>query len=159
MPVISAVDSAFVREARVGRLATATLAGEPHLVPVCFVFDGSVFYTAVDAKPKRVEPSRLRRVQNIRANPRAALLLDRYEEDWSRLRYVLVRGRAEVLGPGSEQARAIALLREKYPQYRAMPGFGEAPIIRLTPERVVSWSPMREARKGGQGPIRGGRRG
>ena len=147
MPIFSPADLAFVHEARVGRLATASMAGEPHLIPVCFVYDGAAFYTAVDAKPKRVVPSRLRRIQNIRGNPRAALLLDRYEEDWSRLRYVLVRGRAELLEAGSGDARAAAaLLREKYPQYRAMPGFGEAPIIRLVPERVVRWS----AQQGGE---------
>jgi PPOX class probable F420-dependent enzyme len=137
--VLSPGDLAFVRGARVARLATASAAGEPHLIPVCFVFDGSAFYTAVDAKPKRVMPSRLRRVQNIRDNPKVALLLDHYEEDWSRLRYLLVRGRAEILEGGTDHAEAVALLCEKYPQYRAMPGFSEGPVIRLIPERVVGW--------------------
>jgi PPOX class probable F420-dependent enzyme len=136
---LSPDDGAFLHQARVGRLATASAEGEPHVIPVCFVFDGASLYSAIDAKPKRVAPSKLRRMQNIRANPRACLLVDRYDEDWARLRYVLVVGRAEILQAGADRERALALLREKYPQYRAMPDFGAGPVIRLTPERVASW--------------------
>jgi PPOX class probable F420-dependent enzyme len=87
---ISPDDRAFLQQARVGRLATASGDGDPHVIPVCFVFDGTHLYSAIDAKPKRVAPPRLRRVQNLRANPRASLLVDHYDEDWTRLRYVLV---------------------------------------------------------------------
>ena len=136
---ISPEDRAFLHRARVARLATASAEGEPHVIPVCFVFDGTSLYSAIDSKPKRVAVPRLRRLQNLRANPRASLIVDHYEEDWARLRYVLVTGRAETIEAGPDRDRALALLREKYPQYRAMPGFGQGPVIRLTPDRVTSW--------------------
>lgn len=139
MPTFSQDDQAFLQLARVGRLATASAAGEPHVVPVCFVFDGSCVYSAIDAKPKRVDPRRLRRLLNLRENPRACLVVDHYEEEWVRLRYILVSGKAEVLETGPDRERALVLLREKYPQYRTMPGFGQAPVIRLIPEKVSAW--------------------
>ncbi len=128
----------LIRSARVARLATASLDAEPHVVPICFVFDGGAFYSVLDAKPKRVAPERLKRVRNLRANPRVALLIDEYDEDWSRLRYVLVLGEAELLSPGEEHARALARLREKYPGYRAMP-LESALVIKVRPHRLVLW--------------------
>ncbi len=143
---LSPHDRAFLHQARVGHLATASGAGEPHVIPVCFVFDGAAVYSAIDAKPKRVEPRKLRRLENIRENPRATLVVDHYEEDWPRLRYLLLRGRAEILETGPDRERALALLREKYPQYRTMPGFEAGPVIRLTPEKVQSWRAAAAAR-------------
>src|SRR5581483_1409614 len=102
-------------DSRVARLATVDERGYPHLVPVCYATDGRAFYSALDAKPKRVPPERLRRVRNIAANPRVALLFDHYEEDWRRLRYVMVQGRAELLAAGPEREAARGLLRDKYP--------------------------------------------
>jgi PPOX class probable F420-dependent enzyme len=139
MVELSSEDRAFLHQARVGRLATASGDGRPHVIPVCFVFDGACVYSAIDAKPKRVEPRRLRRLQNIRENPQASLVVDHYEEEWARLRYLLVSGRAEILESGPDRERALALLREKYPQYHAMAGFGEGPVIRLVADRVASW--------------------
>ncbi len=136
---ISSEDRAFLHLARVARLATASAAGEPHVIPVCFVFDGTLLYSAIDRKPKRVSAPRLRRLRNLRENPRASLIVDHYDEDWARLRYVLVIGRSEILEEGPDRERALVLLREKYPQYRAMRDFGQGPVICLTPERVVSW--------------------
>ena len=137
---LSPADRAFLHQARVGHLATASADGVPHVVPVCFVFDGACVYSAIDAKPKRVSAPKLRRLQNIQANPRVSFLVDRYDEDWKRLRYVLIFGRAEILESGQDHERALTLLREKYAQYRTMSGFGQGPVIRLTPERVTSWS-------------------
>jgi len=136
---LSAEDRAFLHQARVGRLATASAAGEPHVVPVCFVFDGKHVFSAIDSKPKRVGATRLRRLQNLRENPRACLVVDIYDEDWARLRYVLVMGAGEILETGPDRERALGLLREKYPQYHAMRDYGQGPVIRLTPERIVSW--------------------
>ncbi len=147
MLTLSPDDRAFLHQARVGHLATASADGAPHVVPVCFVFDGAYLYSPIDAKPKRVAASKLRRVQNIQANSRASFLVDHYDEDWKRLRYVLVFGRAEILDAGPDCERAVVLLREKYPQYRTMPNFGQGPVIRLTPERVTSWS-ARSAKSG-----------
>jgi len=149
MVSLSPEDQAFLHQARVARLATASATGEPHVVPVCFIFDGTYFYSAIDSKPKRVAAARLRRLQNLRENPRASLVIDHYEEDWARLRYVLVMGSSEILETGQDRERALDMLREKYPQYHAMRDFGQGPVIRLTPKRVVSWrgSPPASARK------------
>ncbi len=129
----------LLRRARVGRLATADRTGAPHVIPVCFAFDGRVIYSAIDEKPKRVSPRRLRRLRNIDVNPRVALVVDEYDEDWGRLRYVLVRGTAEVIDQGPEHARAVAVLRRKYPQYRRM-RLEDRPVLRITPRRLVAWA-------------------
>jgi PPOX class probable F420-dependent enzyme len=117
--------------AHVARLATITSLGRPHVVPVCFaVHDGAV-YTAVDAKPKAT--SALARLDNVRATRRASLLVDHYEDDWTRLWWVRVDGVAEVV----QSERAIDALAAKYEQYRAQrPG---GPLIAITPERWRSW--------------------
>jgi len=130
----------FVRGGRVARLATLDRSGHPHMVPVCYATDGRAYYSAIDAKPKRTPPERLRRVQNIRANPQVALLIDHYEEDWRRLRYVLVQGQAELLAEGAEFRSARELLLAKYPQYATVPLAEPGLMIKITPERVVAWS-------------------
>ncbi|HTD48415.1 MAG TPA: TIGR03668 family PPOX class F420-dependent oxidoreductase [bacterium] len=129
----------MLAEARVGRLATADAEGRPHVVPICFVLDGRNLYSAIDEKPKRAAPRRLRRVRNIEANPQVALVVDHYEEDWRRLRFVLISGTARVIAAGQEHARAVALLRQKYPQYRAM-RLEERPVIKISPRRVAAWA-------------------
>ncbi len=113
----------------------------PHIVPVCFAFDGKFFYTAIDKKPKRVTPKQLARVRNIRAAPRVALLIDEYGEDWTKLWFILIRGKAKLLPDSAhkEHARAIRGLRAKYPQYAQGMLPDDAPIIRITPERTTSW--------------------
>jgi len=129
---------ALLRDARVGRLATADAAGRPLVVPVCYVFDGARCYSAVDAKPKRTRE--LRRLKNIAANPQASLVVDVWDEDWSRLCWVIVEGRAEVLSTGAEFTRAIDLLVAKYPQYRAM-GLDRASgaVVSVEPSRILAW--------------------
>src|SRR6478609_3998581 len=109
-----------VRDARVARLATITGDGRPHLVPCCFALSsesrsGEVVYSAIDAKPKSTLG--LRRLANLRANPHAALLVDHYSDDWSRLWWVRVDGNGRVLESGAERDAAIALLAHKYPVY------------------------------------------
>jgi PPOX class probable F420-dependent enzyme len=130
----------MLRRARVARLATADERGRPHVIPVCFVFDGRAIYSAIDEKPKRVSPRALRRIRNIEVNPHVALVVDEYTDDWRRLWYVLVRGTADIIGPGGrEHAMAIARLRRKYPQYRTM-RLEDLPVLRITPDRIVRWS-------------------
>jgi PPOX class probable F420-dependent enzyme len=131
----------FAAESRVARLATIDDAGHPHVVPVCYATDGRAYYSPIDAKPKRTPPGRLKRVRNIRANPQVALLIDHYEEDWARLRFLMVQGRAELLSGGTEWRTARALLEAKYPQYRALPLPPEGPVIKIVPDHVVRWSP------------------
>jgi PPOX class probable F420-dependent enzyme len=125
-----------VAPARVGRLATVAADGRPHLVPVCFALEGETLYSAVDEKPKRSR--RLKRLANIRTNPSVSLIVDHYEEDWSRLWWIRVDGRAEVLEDGPEVERALALLSAKYEQYRAQPPRG--PVIVVELEQWRGWS-------------------
>ena len=106
---------------------------------MCFASDGSVFYSAIDRKPKRVPASRLTRLKNIKESPQVALLVDHYDEDWTRLWYVLVRGEAELVTDSAEQQRAIRCLRAKYPQYDANMLAEDAPVLRITPVRVTAW--------------------
>jgi len=130
-----------LKEARVARLATLDAKRGPHIVPVCFAYDGKVFYTAIDQKPKRVAPERLTRLRNIRAVPRVALLIDQYDEDWTQLWYILIRGTAKLIPTSAHQERAWAIrkLRAKYPQYVGRMLAADAPIIRITPERTTLW--------------------
>lgn len=129
-----------VARARVARLATSDQYARPHVVPIVFVYEHPHLYTPIDAKPKRVDDwRRLRRVQNVVTNGRASVVVDEWDEDWSKLRYVLLEGTADVLEGGAERDRAVALLEAKYPQYRDM-ALGDAPVIRVTVERVIEWS-------------------
>ena len=120
-----------VRDARVARLATVTPAGRPHVVPCCFVLgdDGDVVYSAVDGKPKST--LELRRLDNIRANAHASLLIDHYADDWSALWWVRVDGSARVITGGAERDRAIATLTTKYPQYVQTPPAGAVVAIEV----------------------------
>ncbi|GAC1344644.1 MAG: TIGR03668 family PPOX class F420-dependent oxidoreductase [Ktedonobacteraceae bacterium] len=136
---LTEAEAAFVYSQRVARLATADAEGNPHVIPVCYAFDGASFFTPLDEKPKRVAGSKLRRVRNIEARHEVALVIDRYDDDWSRLGYVLVQGRAEMLPPGDEvHAHALVLLRARYVQYRTME-LEKYAVIAIMPERVVSW--------------------
>ena len=132
---------AFIQSQRVARLATSDEDGHPHVVPVCFAFDGSRFYTPLDEKPKRVEQQRLRRVRNIEARHEAMLLIDQYDDDWSRLGYVQVYGHAGLLMPGEPgHADALRLLRDRYVQYRSM-ALEVHPVIVITSQHIVAWGP------------------
>lgn len=135
-------------QARVARLATVDREGRPHVVPICFAFDGGIFYTAVDRKPKRAPPERLARLRNIEARPYVALLIDEYEDDWTRLWYVLIRGKAQLIPSSAraERSRALRKLKEKYPQYARGMLSDDAPIVRVRAERIVSWEPGRRSR-------------
>jgi PPOX class probable F420-dependent enzyme len=128
----------FLEVARVGRLATVDGSGRPLVVPVCYALDGGRIYSAVDAKPKRTRE--LRRLRNIAENPRTSLVVDEYDEDWTRLRYVIVEGHADVLSEGDEFSRAVDRLVAKYPQYRqlGLPRDSGA-VVRIVPDRVLAW--------------------
>ena len=119
-------------DARVARLATVDATGCPHLVPICFAIEGDTLYTAVDDKPKRTR--RLRRLVNIEANPAVEVLVDHYDEDWSRLRWVRLGGAARIV----EDRHAVELLAAKYPQYRERPPAG--PVIAVTIEERSEWA-------------------
>ena len=140
MPAISATVAGFISGGRVGRLGTADAAGQPLVVPICYAFDGESIFSAIDAKPKARSAERLRRIRNIRENGKVSVVIDRYDEDWTRLRYVIIQGEAELLTDGADFARAVDLLLAKYPQYRAMGLDREAGLmIRVKPARVTDW--------------------
>jgi len=120
----------------VARLATIDPDGRAHVVPIVFALDGDTLYSAVDRKPKRSQT--LRRIENARARPDVTILVDDYEDDWSRLWWIRIRGRARVLDDGEERKRALALLTEKYPQYRAEPPDG--PVLAVDVTELREWS-------------------
>jgi PPOX class probable F420-dependent enzyme len=128
---------------RVARLATADGSGAPHVVPVCFAYDGRCLYIPVDKKEKSVTPRELKRVRNIMSNPRVSLVVDGYYEDWNRLYFVLISGHAEVLESGGEYRNSLGILSRKYTQYVKM-GLEDAglPVIKITPEKIVSWGDL-----------------
>ena len=126
----------LVASARVGRLATLAPGVRLHLVPICFALDRDVLYSAVDEKPKRSR--RLQRIENVRAHPDVAVLVDHYEEDWSRLWWVRLRGRGRVVERGREFELALRLLAEKYDQYRRRPPPG--PVLAIAIDEWRGWS-------------------
>jgi len=130
----------FLASRRVGHLATADARGMPHLVPVCFVVSEGALYITIDQKPKG-DVRALKRLRNITENPVAAFVADRWDEDWTRLGWVMLRGPAEILAEGAEHDRAQALLRSRYPQYRGMALDG-LPVIAIRIERVTSWGDL-----------------
>ncbi|MFD0684675.1 TIGR03668 family PPOX class F420-dependent oxidoreductase [Actinomadura fibrosa] len=127
--------------APVARLATVGEDGRPHLVPVTFAVHRGTVYTAVDHKPKSSRA--LRRLANIRANPRVALLADHYEDDWDRLWWVRVDGHAAVVEDAAAMAGPIGLLAARYPQYRDRPP--EGPLIAVTIDDWTGWSASEES--------------
>jgi PPOX class probable F420-dependent enzyme len=122
--------------ATVAHLATADVHGRPHLVPMCFVLHGDTIYFAVDAKPKRT--TELKRLKNIAANPRVSVLVDHYQDDWTRLWWVRVDGAARIVTDQAEAQRAVDLLVERYHQYRQSRPSG--PVVAITIESITGWA-------------------
>ena len=137
----SAQERTFLLSQRVGRLATADDNGTPHVLPVGYALAADTLYITIDDKPKRTTGRKLKGLQNIIENPQAAVVVDRYDEDWSRLGWVMLRGRAEILDEGNEHDTAQALLRARYPQLVGMQIAGY-PVIALRIERVTSWGDL-----------------
>jgi PPOX class probable F420-dependent enzyme len=125
-----------VADARVAVLGTVGPGGAPHLVPVVHALEGDRVWIAIDQKPKRTQD--LQRLRNLRRDPRAGLLVQHYEEDWSRLWWVRADGHAEVLEHDEDRARPLALLAAKYPAHRHDPPQG--PVIAVTVERWTGWT-------------------
>ena len=123
-------------EARVAHLATVDAVGAPHIVPITFALDGNTIVTAADAKPKRGKP--LRRFANVAANARVSVLVDAYDEDWTRLWWARADGDAAVLDGGAALDHALALLRARYAQYADLELTG--PSLRISVDRWSGWS-------------------
>ena len=128
----------FLTTRRVGYLATADSRAFPHVVPVCFATADRTLYITIDEKPKRAAGAPLKRVRNIEQNPNVAVVVDRYDDDWTLLGWVMLRGRAEILTAGIEHDEAQALLRSRYPQLAAMQ-IAALAVIAVRVDRVTSW--------------------
>jgi PPOX class probable F420-dependent enzyme len=151
--VLSPAERRFVAEARQATLATISPDGRPRLVPVCFVLGETtdrlgrpLVYSPLDEKPKQVaDPMKLARVQDLLVLPDASILVDRWDEDWTRLGWVRAYGTGEILEPQpqerEEHATAVAALKEKYPQYREQ-ALERRPVIRIALTRAVSWGSL-----------------
>jgi PPOX class probable F420-dependent enzyme len=125
-----------VGAARVARLATADAEGRPHIVPITFALNRETLYYAVDAKPKRT--TNLKRLRNIAVNPAVSILIDQYQDDWSRLWWIRLDGRARVTTDDAEIHRALDLLSQHYAQYRATRPTG--PVVAVAVDEWVGWS-------------------
>jgi PPOX class probable F420-dependent enzyme len=128
----------FLAHQRIAHLATANRRAIPHVVPVCFAILERTLYITIDEKPKRVPSLALKRMRNIAENPAVAVVVDRYDEDWSRLGWVMLHGHAEILSQGTEHRNAQALLRSRYPQLGAKE-IAMYPVIAVRIERTTSW--------------------
>jgi PPOX class probable F420-dependent enzyme len=139
---------AIIDKARVARLATVDSEGKPHLIPVVFAYDEEHYYIPIDEKTKQrpSKPEKLKRVKNIQANPNIALLIDEYNEDWTKLYFVMIQGRASLISnkKGEQEnelllllEKAHKLLSEKYYHYQKI-GIGEYVII-IYPQKIVTW--------------------
>jgi PPOX class probable F420-dependent enzyme len=140
MSAMTPAARAFCERGRVARLATADAKGVPHLVPVCYAIVDESLYITIDEKPKRTGIP-LKRLRNISENPEVAVTVDRWDEDWRRLAWVMLRGRAEILSGGEEHDMAQARLRERYPQYRAM-DLAPLPVIAMRINRASAWGDL-----------------
>jgi PPOX class probable F420-dependent enzyme len=122
--------------ATMARMATSSEDGQPHIVPITFAIEGQVLFFAVDAKPKRTAD--LKRLRNIAANPAVSILIDHYEDDWKKLWWIRLDGRAGIVGGHDEIERALDMLAERYPQYRI--NRPDGPVVAVSVERASGWS-------------------
>jgi PPOX class probable F420-dependent enzyme len=127
----------FIAHRRIAHLASADRRAVPHVVPVCFAMSGAALYITIDEKPKRSSTA-LKRLTNIAENPAVAVVVDRYDEDWAMLGWVMLHGQAEILTDGAEHRDAQALLRSRYPQLKAMQ-IAQHPVIAVRVQRTTSW--------------------
>jgi len=125
-----------INSAMVARLATVGRDGRPHIVPITFAPDDNALYFAIDFKPKKTAD--LQRLRNIEANPVVAVLVDHYDNDWTRLWWVRVDGSARIVIDGADFERGVALLTERYAQYQTARPAG--PVVAIAIERMTGWS-------------------
>ncbi len=131
----------FISNQRVARLGTVDKEGHPYVVPICYIFDGEFIFSVLDQKPKTVGLLELKRVRNIISNPQVSLVIDKYCEDWQKLGFVTILGKANLLQDGNEHDRIILMLKEKYIQYRSM-NIDHNPIIKITVTKMIAWGDL-----------------
>jgi PPOX class probable F420-dependent enzyme len=139
--MLSAEERSFVMRRPTGHLGTVDAAHAPHVVPVCFALGGDTIYIPIDEKPKKGAPRRLKRLRNIDGNENVCLMVDRYDPDWTRLGWVMFRGRARVEDRGADAETGLDLLRARYPQYHDMT-LETRPIILVEVDLVSSWGDL-----------------
>ena len=133
-------DIRYLSHHRIARLSTLDASGYPHSLPVCYGYLEQRIFITIDAKPKKHPGAKLGRLRNIEANPRVCLLIDHYDDrDWTKLSWLMLRGKAEILTDGEQHNRAQRALRERYPQYQEM-SLSMLPVIAIAIERVTRWS-------------------
>lgn len=135
--MLTATETQLLEQKRVGHLGTVDDAGRPHVVPVCYAVAWPTLYITIDGKPKQRDRP-LRRLRNIAGNPQIVVTVDHYDEDWSRLAWVMLSGHADILANGAEHDAAQALLVTRYPQLKAM-HIADLPVIALRIAKVSSW--------------------
>ena len=128
----------FLNSHRVARFATADPTGQPHVVPICYAVSDDTMYFTIDEKRKQPTNKPLKRIRNIQKNPQVALVVDRYEDDWTQLGWVMVQGKAALLDDGEEHTKAQRLLKARYPQLHGMQ-INDLPVIAVRIKHVVSW--------------------
>ena len=128
----------FLHNHRVARFATAEPNGQPHVVPICYALSNNSVYFTIDKKPKQLTDKPLKRIRNLQNNPHVALVVDRYEDDWTQLGWVMVQGDAALLDDGEEHTKAQRLLKARYPQLHGMQ-INDLPVIAVRIKHVVSW--------------------
>lgn len=138
MPQFSEWEHDLLNRSRVARLATVDEKNNPHVVVVVYAFDGNIIFTPIDEKPKKDPSKKLKRIKNIENNRAVSILIDEYYEDWSRLVWVQVRGRADIVETGRLYSKGISSLVAKYKQYEEMK-IDDKPLIIIHPTKVVSW--------------------
>ena len=130
----------FILRHSVGRLATTGRDGIPHVIPFCYALDAENIYFVVDQKPKRKTGKPLKRIRNMLENPVAAIVIDDYDNDWTRLAYVMITGGTSIVDSEDEYLRVLALLRERYPQYRDMQlTISQNSMVRIAVDKIHAW--------------------
>ncbi len=132
----------FLEAERVARLATADRRGQPHVVPICYALVGDLVCFTIDEKPKK-KTRGLKRLDNIRANPKVALVIDRYDEDWSKLGWLMIQGDADILADGDLHQKAQERLRERYSQLQSM-RIETLPVVAITVTKINGWGRLNE---------------
>jgi len=130
----------YISKKRIAHFATCDGKGAPTVIPICFVYHSGIVYTPLDKKPKKILPTKLKRVKNILENPFVSLVVDKYNEDWQRLSYVLINGTASLIYSGQEYESALDMLCGKYKQYSEMKlnKLG-LPVIKIVCNKIITW--------------------
>jgi PPOX class probable F420-dependent enzyme len=130
----------YISRKRIAHFATCDSNAIPTVIPICFVYHNGIVYSPIDKKPKKISPTKLKRVKNIMENPFVSLVIDEYNDNWNRLSYVIIQGSASLIDHGQEYESALGMLCEKYEQYSKMKlnDLG-LPVIKIVSNKIITW--------------------